>query len=67
MYMVERDAIEAFDEAIKRLDTTEGAAKEALKDAQEAARRARKKGYPIAALAKRAHRHRNTITEWCKD
>lgn len=62
--MVERDAIEAFQEAIKRLDNAEDERGKALDEARATARRARNKGYPISALAEISNRHRNTISGW---
>ena len=67
MGIVERDAIEAFQEAIKRLDSAETERDEALSEARAAARIARRKGYPISALAKISKRHRNTISGWLED
>ncbi len=67
MGMTERDAIRAVDEAIVQLKAMEAGRTVALKAARDAVRAAHQQGYPIAALARRAGKHRNTITEWCNN
>jgi len=67
MGMVEKDTIRALDEAIVRLNALDGARDDALADAQKAVRAARELGMSVMAISKRTGKHRNTITEWCKD
>lgn len=65
--MAEDNPIRAVDEAIVRLNALDSARDKALAEAQKAVRNAHQIGMSIGALAKRTGRHRNTISEWCKD
>jgi len=65
--VAEKDPIRALDEATSEVTALEGALSSARERQREAVRVAHQVGMSIEALANRIGRHRNTVSEWCKD
>lgn len=67
MFMVEKDAIRAVDEAAAQFRVMDGALTNAVTELKRALKHAHGLGYSQAALARRVGLHRNTVVKWLRE